>query len=423
MPIFDPLMFVKHWPVQIANAKNGKRAWCLAPFPNFSRTGPDVKYDLLIKGGRVIDPAQNIDARMDIAFKDGKIAMLDLDLETTQARDVRQADGHLVMPGLIDFHTHVYWGGTSLSVDATRIARRSGTTTFVDAGSAGAGNLPGFVKHVIAPSAPRILAFINVSFPGIFAFGQNVMVGECEDLRLLNARECVRVARDFADVVVGVKARVGFIAGGNSGAAPLDIALEIADELGLPVMAHIDFPPPSRREVLSRLRPGDILTHCFRPFPNAPIDGRKQVREEIRTAHERGVLFDIGHGYGGFSFESGRATREQGILPDILSSDVHILSEDGPAHDLLSVMGKFWCLGMDLNDVVRAVTETPAKALRRPELGSLAPGTPGDATLVRIEEGAFDYVDAVGEVLKGDRRLVCTGIVLDGMMWNEGPRL
>lgn len=382
-----------------------------------------MTYDLLIKGGRVIDPAQGLDGTLDVAFSGGRVAAIADAIVETDARDVRDAGGQIVLPGLIDFHTHVYWGGTSLGVDAEDIAMRSGTTTFVDAGSAGAGNMAGFVKHVIEPSAPRILAYINVSFPGIFAFSKEVMVGECSDLRLLNARECVRAARAFPEHVVGVKARVGFNAGGSSGAAPLDIAIEIADELDLPVMAHIDFPPPSRDEVLDRLRPGDILTHCFRPFPNAPIDGRKRVREEIREAHARGILFDIGHGYGGFAFESGRATLEQGLLPDILSSDVHVLSKDGPAYDLLAVMSKFWCLGMDLHDVVRAATETPAKALRRPELGSLAPGTPGDATIVRVETGKFDYFDAVGEVLKGDRRLNCGGIVLAGKWWDQGPVL
>ncbi|MHB1104501.1 MAG: amidohydrolase/deacetylase family metallohydrolase [Devosia sp.] len=381
-----------------------------------------MAYDLLIKGGRVIDPAQGLDGQRDVAFSEGRVAAIAEDIPASEARAVRDASGQLVLPGLIDFHTHVYWGGTSLGVDAEEIARRSGTTTFVDAGSAGAGNMAGFVKHVIEPSAPRILAYINVSFAGIFGFSRDVMVGECSDLRLLNARECVRVAREFPEHVVGVKARVGFNAGGNSGAAPLDIAIEIADELGLPVMAHIDFPPPSRDEVLERLRPGDILTHCFRPFPNAPINGRKQVREEIRAAHARGVLFDIGHGYGGFAFESGRATLAQGLLPDILSSDVHVLSKDGPAYDILAVMSKFWCLGMELTDVVRAATETPAKALRRPELGTLAPGTPGDATLARIETGQFDYYDAVGEVLASDRQLACAGMVLGGAWWDKGPQ-
>ena len=382
-----------------------------------------MTYDLLLKGGRVVDPAQGLDGNRDIAFSAGKVARFADPIPVSEARDVRDATGHLVLPGLIDYHTHVYWGGTSLGVDAEEMAIRSGTTTFVDAGSAGAGNMAGFVKHVIEPAAPRILAFINVSFPGIFGFGREVMVGENSDLRLLSARECLRVAREFQEVIVGVKARVGFNAGGASGIAPLDIAIEIAGELDLPVMAHIDFPPPGRDEVLARLRPGDILTHCFRGFPNAPIDGKKKVRDTIRKAHERGVLFDIGHGYGGFAFEPGRHAMEQGVMPDILSSDVHILSKDGPAYDVLQVMNKFWAMGMDFTEIVRAVTQTPAKTMRRPELGTLAEGTPADATVVRIENGSFDFVDAVGAKIAGDQRLVCSAIVIGGRLWDRGPAL
>lgn len=381
-----------------------------------------MTFDLLIKGARIVDPAQKLDQVLDIAFADGKVAKLAPELPANDAIRVVRGDDTIVLPGLIDFHTHVYWGGTSLGVDAEETAMRSGTTTFVDAGSAGAGNMAGFVKHVIEPAAPRILAFINVSFAGIFGFSKEVMVGENTDLRLLSARECVRVGREFSDVIVGVKARIGFNAGGASGIAPLDIALEIADELDLPVMAHIDFPPPSRDEVLARLRPGDILTHCFRPFPNAPIDGKRKVRETIRKAHERGVLFDIGHGYGGFAFEPGRLSMEQGVMPDILSSDVHVLSKDGPAYDILHIMNKFWALGMDLTEVVRAVTQTPAMSLRRPELGTLAEGTVGDATLVKVESGAFEYHDVLKSTITGGQRLALRGTVIGGRVWEKGPQ-
>ncbi|RYE10701.1 MAG: amidohydrolase/deacetylase family metallohydrolase [Hyphomicrobiales bacterium] len=380
-----------------------------------------MTYDLIIKAGRMVDPAQGIDATLDIAFSDGKVAKVAPAIGDGAMRTV-DGTGLLVLPGLIDFHTHVYWGGTSLGVDAEEMAMRSGTTTFVDAGSAGAGNMAGFVKHVIEHSDPRILAFINVSFPGIFGFSKAVMVGENSDLRLLSARECVRVAREFRDTIVGVKARIGFNAGGASGIAPLDIAIEIADELDLPVMAHIDFPPPSRDEVLARLRPGDILTHCFRPFPNAPIDGKRKVRDTIRKAHERGVLFDIGHGYGGFAFEPGKAAMDQGIMPDILSSDVHVLSKDGPAYDILHIMNKFWAVGMSLTEVVRAVTETPAASLRRPELGSLAEGTIGDATLVRLETGTWEYHDVLGAMVTGNQRLALAGTIIGGKLWDKGPQ-
>ena len=179
-----------------------------------------MSFDLLIKGARLVDPAQGIDAVSDIAFADGKVAKIAPAIAESEASNVRRAEGHLVLPGLIDFHTHVYWGGTSLGVDAEETAVASGTTTFVDAGSAGAGNMAGFVKHVMERSAPRILAFINVSFPGIFGFSREVMVGENSDLRLLSARECLRVAREFPDVVlVRNTDNVGFAKASNQAAA------------------------------------------------------------------------------------------------------------------------------------------------------------------------------------------------------------
>jgi dihydroorotase len=378
-----------------------------------------MTFDLVVSGARLFDPARGLDHVRDIGFRNGRIAEIGKDLAQHGAARLVQANGLMALPGLIDFRAHVYWGGTSLGVDADSVGRRSGTTTFVDAGSAGAGNMPGFVKHVIERSETRILAYINVSFAGIFGFSKEVMVGECQDLRLLNAREAVRVARDFPAQVVGVKARVGFNAGGSSGAAPLDIAIEIAEELDLPVMAHIDFPPPSRDEVLARLRPGDILTHCFRPFPNAPIDGRGKVRDTILKAHQRGVLFDIGHGYGGFAFKPGKAALDQGLMPDILSSDVHVLSVDGPAYDVLNVMSKFLALGMPLDAVVKAVTTTPAKAMRRPDLGTLAVDALGDMTLVSLVDEPTTYIDAMGERFTGTRKFRLGGVVLRGQWWDK----
>ena len=261
---------------------------------------------------------------------------------------MRDVTGKIVSPGLIDLHTHVYWGGTSLGVEAELLARTGGVTTFVDAGSAGPGNFHGFRKHVIEPSPVRILPYLNVAFPGIFAFSKTVMVGENADMRLIDAREAVRVAREHKDLVLGIKVRVGRSASGDSGVKPLDIALDVAEELGLPVMAHLDAPPPSRREVVDRLRPGDILTHCFRPFPNAPVRPDGKVRDEILAARARGVIFDIGHGGGSFGFGTTRGMLAAGFLPDVISSDVHVISIEGPAFDLLTTMSKFLCLGVDL---------------------------------------------------------------------------
>jgi dihydroorotase len=377
-------------------------------------------YDLLLKGGRVIDPSQGLDGTYDVAFEGRKVAAVNAGIDASAAQEVRDVSGKIISPGLIDLHTHVYWGGTSLGVDADTIARRSGTTTFVDAGSAGAGNLAGFRKHVIEPSDPRILAYLNISFPGIYAFSKTVMVGECEDLRLLDSRECLRVAKENLDIIVGLKARVGFRAGGNSGLAPLALAVEVADELGLPVMAHIDNPPPTRSEVLGILRPGDILTHCFRPFPNAPIHGDNTIRKEILEARERGIIFDIGHGYGGFSYRSGRAMLAEGIKPDVLSSDVHVICVDGPAHDVLAVMSKFMALGMTLTEVIAATTANPARALRRNDIGTLRVGAAGDATILVEAGGSFVHTDVLGEQIHTDTRLEHRGIVIGGRWWADG---
>jgi dihydroorotase len=373
-------------------------------------------YDLVIRGGRVIDPAQGIDAPRDVAFRDGKVAALEASIEASAAREVIAAAGKLVVPGLIDLHTHVYWGGTSLSVQPVPVALRSGATTLVDAGSAGPGNFHGFRAHVIERTPVRVLPYLNISFAGIFAFSESVMVGECSDVRLLDARECLKVAERHRDLIVGIKVRVGRNTSEGYGVFPLELAIEVAQELGLPVMAHIDFPPPSRKDMLARLRPGDVLTHCYRPFPNAPVV-RGEVRPEMWEARERGVIFDLGHGMGGFGFASTRPMLAAGFFPDVISSDVHILCEHGPAFDLLHTMSKLVCLGMPLVEVIRAATARPAEALRRPDLGTLAVGAAGDATILNQAEGAFDYVDVMGERLQGDRRLEVEAIVLGGRPW------
>ena len=376
--------------------------------------------ELVLRGGRVIDAASGRDETADVAFGDGKVTGVGPDLASSGA-EIVDACGLVVVPGLIDLHTHVYWGGTSLGVDAAEVARQSGTTTFVDAGSAGPGNFHGFRRHVIESSPLRIIPFLNISFPGIFAFGASVMVGECADLRLLDLRECVRVIKANRDLIAGVKVRVGRNAGGASGAAPLDMALEVAEESGLPVMAHLDNPPPSRLEVLSRLRRGDILTHCFRPFPNAPVEGRGRVREEVLAARQHGVIFDIGHGSGSFGFRTAEAMLAAGFFPDVISSDVHSLSINGPAFDQLVTMSKFLSLGMELVEVIRASSAGPAAVLGRADIGRLEIGAAGDATLLELAEGEFDYRDVLGETRSGRWRLKARGLVVAGRWWHPPP--
>ena len=370
--------------------------------------------DLVLKGGRVIDPSQGIDAVTDVGFRDRKVVATGTGLSGVVERSV---EGRIVTPGLIDLHTHVYWGGTSLGVDPLRLAR-GGCTTLVDTGSAGPGNYPGFLEHVIKPSSVRIIAYLNVSFAGIYGFSKRIMVGESGDLRLMAPIDAVETVRAHRDTIAGIKVRVGQHASQNSGTIPLDIARAVADEVGLPMMVHIDHPPPTLAEVLVRMRKGDILTHCFRPFPNSPATATGGVHDYVREARERGIIFDIGHGMGSFSFQTARVMLANGFPPDCISSDVHALCIDGPAFDLLTTMSKFLCLGMSLGDVIRSATQAPALAINRGDLGSFKAGSAGDASILSLDRGTFDYVDSTGEHLAGGQRLSAQGVVIDGR-WRD----
>lgn len=378
-----------------------------------------MAYDLILRGGRVIDPSQKLDAVCDVAFSGGKVAACGAAIDPAGCADIRDVAGRIVTPGLIDLHTHVYWGGTSIGIDPLVFARENAVTTAVDTGSAGPGNFAGFRAHVIDPCPVRILAYLHVSFAGIFAFSKTIMVGESEELRLMAPREAVEVAKVHRDVIVGIKVRVGRFSSGIHGTAPLDIALQVAEETGLPVMAHIDDPPPSYEEVLARLRPCDILTHAFRPFPNTPVGPDGRVKAAVRDARARGVLFDIGHGKASFAFETGRRMLEHGFLPDTISSDIHSACIDGPVFSQLVTLSKFLALGMSLQDVIDCTTRNAAVALRRPDLGSLAVGSAGDASILSLEQGAYSFVDAVGETLQADRALAAHGVVVGGR-WFQG---
>jgi dihydroorotase len=183
-------------------------------------------------------------------------------------------------------------------------------------------------------------------------------------------------------------------------------------------MAHIDEPPPSYEDVLDRLRPGDVLTHCFRPFPNSPVTGQGVIKPTVVAARQRGILFDVGHGMGSFSFKTARAMLAAGFMPDTISSDLHSLNQDGPVFDQATTLSKFLSLGTSLVDVIRATTVNAATAIRRPELGALRPGSAGDATIFSVSEGRFPFIDSVGEQMVGARKIKIEGIVLKGGWWH-----
>jgi dihydroorotase len=196
------------------------------------------------------------------------------------------------------------------------------------------------------------------------------------------------------------------------------MALQVAEETGLPLMAHIDHPPPSYEAVLEMLRPGDVLTHAFRPFPNAPCTAQGTIKPTVLAARKRGVYFDIGHGAGSFSFKTARAMLANGFLPDTISSDVHTLCINGPAFDQVTTMSKFLCLGVPLAEVIKESTSNAARALNRPELGTFKAGAAGDATIMSVRDGEFDYFDVLGECLKGRQKIVSDAVVLKGKWWH-----
>lgn len=379
------------------------------------------KYDLVITGGRVIDPHNRHDGIADVAVDGGRIAAIGPDL-ARQATDTFDAHGLLVVPGLIDLHTHIYHKATAYGVDPDPVARRSGVVTMVDAGSAGYGNFDGLRDFVMARSSVRTLAYVNISYPGIFAFDRGYTFGEASVSDLLSVDHCVAAVEKHRDVVVGVKVRLGPSTSGEIGLLALDRALEAAERTGLPIMTHIGKPPPTYAEILARLRPGDVLTHCFRPMPNAPVDEGGAVLPALREARRRGVLFDIGHGMGAFGFKSAEQAVADGFAPDIISSDVHALCVDGPAYDLLHTMSKLVNCGIALEDVVAMASDRPARATRRNDIGHLTPGTPADITLLEETERPFTFTDVEGKRKDGTFLFATRGSFVGGAFREPLPR-
>lgn len=370
-------------------------------------------FDLVLKGGRVLDARNRIDGRFDIGIARGRIAAVAPDLAPGTAR-VHDVAGKIVAPGLIDIHTHVYHKATSLSVDPGFIARRSACTTLVDAGSAGAGNYDGFRDYVMVHSPYRIFAFLNISFPGIFGFDKDVAVGEATTRAMLPVHRCVDKIEANRDRIVGVKVRIGGIVTGDLGLGALELALEAAEAVGLPLMTHIGHPPPSYADVVDMLRPGDILTHCYRPEPNSAIGPDGKVIDAVWKARERGVLFDIAHGMGAFGYATAEAALAEGFKPDLISSDVHVIAVEGPGYDLLHTMSKLRNCGLSLAEVIEMSASRPALAIRRPDLGHLGVGAPADITVLEEVKSTYVFTDVVGTHRQGSTLLQPVAVYLDG---------
>ena len=355
------------------------------------------KYDLIVSGGRVIDPSQGIDDVRDVALSEGKVALVEENIPTEHASRVEDATGMIVTPGLIDLHTHDFWGASRYGVDPDTVHIACGVTTVVDAGSSGAHTFPAFRAHVIDRAKTRIFALLNIS-----AMGMVLGYAGLEDTRWANVEEAVRVAREHRDVVVGVKARIPPLPA-ESYREVLKRAIEAAEGMDGIFMLHLGGTSIPVAERLNMLRPDDVLTHSFRYSPggNGILDSDGTVLDEAWAAKKRGVIFDVGHGGGSFSFETAERAMAQGFFPDTISSDLHIGNVDGPVYDLLTTLSKFLHVGMTLNEVIRLGSDAPARVIgKSDELGTLRPGAIADVTISKLEEGRFMLSDS------GRRRVV-----------------
>src|SRR5580704_4876228 len=308
-----------------------------------------MQYDLLIKGGHVVDPGANLEGRLDVAIKGDRIAVVEADIPAEAAHEVIDADGTYVTPGLIDLHAHVFKGSTYWGIDGDVLASRSGVTTFLDPGSPAAFTIDTFRERIVNPSRARVYAFMNISNIGLT--GTRF---ELASLEQCDPRIFAEMAGRNRDIVLGVKVRISTPEIIPHGITPLRRALEAGETCGLRVMMHIGIDPPELSEVVPLLRPGDIVTHSYTGLGMDIVDGEGRMKDVVLEARKQGVLFDLGHGAGSFSWRVAEAASGAGFWPDTLSSDVNQLGIRGPVFDLPTVMSKFLHLGMTLPEVIAA---------------------------------------------------------------------
>ena len=374
----------------------------------FDPKDPNVKFDLLVSGGTVVDPSQKLHARRDVGIKNGQIAAVAETIQAARAAQTFDATGTIVTPGLIDLHCHYYHQVSGIGLPADEMMGLTSTTTGVDAGDAGYSTFPGFRHHVIGQARTRLFAFMHISSIGLA--GNPIKVGELLNIDYADVDACAKGVAENRDVCLGVKVRMSRNVVGSNGMEPLRRAVRAAQIAGpwARVMCHIGDAPVPLGEVLDALRPGDIITHTYSNAgqTNAILAGGKLLPQALE-ARKRGVIFDVGHGGGSFDFTVAGPAMEQGLVPDTISSDVHSVSIQSPGKPLLPwVLSKFLGLGLSLDQVIAKATVEPARIIGRvPGLGTLRVGAPADVSVFRLVEGPVTFVDTNKHERRGNAYL------------------
>ena len=374
------------------------RVWALVILVVFPALGRAQTYDLLLKGGHVIDPANQVNAVRDVAVAGDKIARVAENIPASESKRVVDVSGYYVTPGLVDIHAHLYVedpGGWGIYPDLS--AFPSGVTTAVDAGSAGWKNFEEFKARIIDKAKVRVLAFLNIVAVGMDTVGE-------QSLNEMDARPTAEMIKKHPQILIGVKA--AHYEGPEWEA--IDRAVEAGRLANVPVM--VDFRPQPTRTyadlILKHMRPGDIHTHMY--AQHIPLlDDNGKVNEYMREARKRGVIFDLGHGAGSFWFRIAAPAMEQGFGPDSISTDLHQRSSLIPQATLVNCMSKVLSLGMPLEEVIYRSTVTPAREIKRPELGTLSVGSVADVAVLELQKGTFGLVDSGHARQEANQKLRC----------------
>jgi len=380
------------------------------------------QYDILIRGGEVIDPSQELRGVRDIAVRVGRIAAVAEALPDAQAQRIIDARGLYVVPGLIDLHVHVYRDHTPWGLDADSLCAAGGVTTMLDTGSAGSLNFDGFRRDIVDRADTQVLGLVNLGCAGLVASN----FGELLDRRHADLAGTIAAIRRHPDVAVGVKIRAGrhIIGEGEQGWANFRDAVTAARESETWLMVHIGESPMPIPQMLEHLQPGDCITHCFKGGSERILDPGGTLFPAVREAAERGVIFDVGHGAGSFEWKVVEAALEQGFEPTTISSDLHLHNIHGPVYDMPTTMSKFLLLGLPIERVIEMATSRAAAVLgRADQLGTLRVGTVADIAVLEKQAGHFRFTDSYRQERIGDELLIAASTVRRGKIVPGGGGL